>query len=197
VGERSCQPDAEQKRPQRAGRQRCRQLGLGLLHLPGRQVLELDRAGLADRMIGETPVILHGAGLPRRGSVVEPVPDAGRHRAGSGDASPASSSRWSAWSFSRTSALLPPWTFCRIRRLAGEIAWGCCHALISATMSERSATHSERRSSSSGSVDGDAARRRQSCRSVVTRSTGQLRSSGARLFPPVHATPWGLSDPPS
>ena len=39
------------------------------------------------------------------------------------------------------------------------------HALISC-MSERSATHSERRSSSSGSVDGDAARRRRSYRSA-------------------------------
>jgi hypothetical protein len=76
VGERSCKPGAEQRRPQRAGRQRCRQLGQGLLHLPGRQVLELDRAELADRMIGKTPVILDGAGLPRRGSVVERVPGA-------------------------------------------------------------------------------------------------------------------------
>ena len=58
------------------------------MRLPGRQVLELDRAELADRMIGKTPVILDGAGLPRRGSVVGPVPDAGRHRVGSGDAKP-------------------------------------------------------------------------------------------------------------
>jgi hypothetical protein len=88
VGERSCQPSAEQRRPQRAGRQRCRQLGQGLLHLAGRQILELDHAELADRMIGKTPVIPDGAGLPRRESVVEPVPDAGRHRAGSGDTKP-------------------------------------------------------------------------------------------------------------
>jgi hypothetical protein len=47
-----------------------------VLHLPGRQVLELDRAELADRMIGKTPVILDSAGLPRRGSVIEPVPGA-------------------------------------------------------------------------------------------------------------------------
>ena len=39
-------------------------------------------------MIGKTPVILDGPGLPRRGSVVEPVPDAGRRRVGSGDAKP-------------------------------------------------------------------------------------------------------------
>src|SRR5580704_14114707 len=64
VGERSCQPGGEHRRPQRAGRQRCRQLGQGLVHLPGRQVLELDRAGLADRMTGKTPVTLNGAGLP-------------------------------------------------------------------------------------------------------------------------------------
>jgi hypothetical protein len=37
------------------------------LRLPGRQVLELDRAELADCMIGKTPVIPGGAGLPRRG----------------------------------------------------------------------------------------------------------------------------------
>jgi len=36
------------------------------VHLPGRQVLELDRAGLANRMTGKTPVTLNGAGLPRR-----------------------------------------------------------------------------------------------------------------------------------
>ena len=34
----------------------------GLLYLPGRQVLDLDRAELGDRMIGKTPVILDRAG---------------------------------------------------------------------------------------------------------------------------------------
>jgi hypothetical protein len=75
---------AEQRRPQRAGRQ----LAQGLVHLPGHQVLDLDRAELTDRMIGKTSAIPCGAGLPHRGSVVEPVPDPGRHRAGSGDAKP-------------------------------------------------------------------------------------------------------------
>lgn len=88
MGERSCKPVLS-----RGGRSERvdsddRQLGQGLVHLPGRQVLELDRAELADRVIGKTPVILDGAGLPRRESVVAPVPDAGRHRVGSGDAKP-------------------------------------------------------------------------------------------------------------
>jgi hypothetical protein len=39
-------------------------------------------------MIGKTLVILDGAGLPRHESVVEPVPDPGRHRIGGGDAKP-------------------------------------------------------------------------------------------------------------
>ena len=60
VAERSWKPGAEHRRPPRAGRQWCRRLGQGLLHLPGRQVLELDRAELADPMIGKTPVIPGG-----------------------------------------------------------------------------------------------------------------------------------------
>jgi hypothetical protein len=53
------------------------QLGQGLGHLPGRDVLELDRAGRADPMTGKTPAIPGGAGLPRLGPAVELVPDAG------------------------------------------------------------------------------------------------------------------------
>jgi len=39
-------------------------------------------------MVGKTPVVLDGAGLPCRQPVVEPVPDAGRDRVGRGDAKP-------------------------------------------------------------------------------------------------------------
>jgi hypothetical protein len=186
AGQRSCQPGTEQRRPQRAGRQRCRQLGQGLLHLPGRQVLDLDHAELADRMTGNTPVIPDGAGPPRRGSAAEPVPDAGRHRAGQQrrQARPGVHGGMPGAS-PGLRPLVRPRTFCRIRRLAGEIAWWCCHALISvSTMSERSAAHSERRSSSSGSVDGDAARRRRSRRTAdILRRYARIRLLSVMIFP--------------
>ena len=69
-------------------------------------------------MIGKTPVILDGAGLPRRESVVEPVPDVGRHRAGSRDAKPGLEFAVACPELSPgLPALVLSRTFCRIRRL--------------------------------------------------------------------------------